>query len=138
MPNFPTYRGELPECLSPLKLRDYFLLAYWVFFRPTALKCYLYQADPELYRAGAGLKIFRTLSVPAYRNLYLLVPGVTVLLALLIGLPIALIFLSIKICPGKKCTKIVSACKMKKVKRYKTLARKHLRLSKAKIHSLIG
>jgi len=41
MPTFPTYRGELPQCLDPLNLRHYFLLAYWVYFRPTALKCYL-------------------------------------------------------------------------------------------------
>lgn len=71
MPTFPTYPGELPSCLNPLNLRHYFLLAYWVFFRPTALKCYLYQADPDLYRTGPGLGIFRTLRVSAYRNLYL-------------------------------------------------------------------
>ena len=41
MLTFPTYRGELPQCLNPLNLRHYFLLAYWVYFRPTALKCYL-------------------------------------------------------------------------------------------------
>jgi len=40
MPTFPTYHGELPRCLNPLNLRHYFLLAYWVYFRPTALKCY--------------------------------------------------------------------------------------------------
>ena len=50
MPTFPTYHGELPPCLNPLNLRHYFLLIYWIFFRPTALNCYLYQADAELYR----------------------------------------------------------------------------------------
>jgi hypothetical protein len=90
MPTFPTYRGELPQCLNPLNLRYYLLLAYWVYFRPTALKCYLYQADPDLYRTGPGLGIFRTLRVPAYRNLYLMVPGVAVLFSLLVGLPVML------------------------------------------------
>ena len=71
MPTFPVYPGELPKCLNPLNLRHYFLLAYWVYFRPTALKCYLYQADAKLYRTGSGLGIFRTLANPAYRNLYL-------------------------------------------------------------------
>jgi AAA+ ATPase superfamily predicted ATPase len=90
MPTFPTYRGELPPCLNPLNLRHYLLLAYWVYFRPTALKCYLYQADPDLYRTGPGLGIFRTLRVPAYRHLYLVVPGVSVLFSLLVGLPVML------------------------------------------------
>ena len=91
MPTFPTYHGELPKRLNPLNLRHYFLLAYWVYFRPTALKCYLYQADPDLYRAGPGLDIFRTLRVPAYRSLYLMVPAVTVLFSVVIGLPITLV-----------------------------------------------
>ncbi len=89
MPTFPKYRGELPQCLNPLKLRDYRLLAYWVYFRPTALKCYLYEADSQLYCAGTGLSIFRTLGVPANRNLYLLMPGVIVLLSVL-GIPFVL------------------------------------------------
>jgi hypothetical protein len=90
MPTFPTYRGELPQCLNPLNLRHYFLLAYWVYFRPTALKCYLYRADPDLYRAGRWLGIFRALRAPAYRNLYLMAPGVIVLLSVLVGLPLVL------------------------------------------------
>ena len=90
MPTFPTYRGELPKCLNPLNLRHYFLLAYWVYFRPTALKCYLYQADPDLYRTGPGLGIFRTWRTPAYRNLYLMMPGVIVLLSVLVVLPVLL------------------------------------------------
>ena len=65
MPTFPTYRGELPQCLNPRNLHHYLLLAYWVYFRPTALKCYLYQADPELYRSGPGLDIFRSWRAPA-------------------------------------------------------------------------
>ncbi|MEE8392092.1 MAG: hypothetical protein V3S14_15030, partial [Anaerolineae bacterium] len=91
MPTFPTYHGELPKCLNPRNLRHYFLLAYWVYFRPTALKCYLYQADPDLYRTGPGRGIFRTLRVPAYRSLYLMVPGTILLFSVLVGLPIVLV-----------------------------------------------
>ncbi len=54
MPTFPTYDGELPSCLNPWNPRHYLLVLYWVYFRPTALKCYLYQADPELYRSEGG------------------------------------------------------------------------------------
>ncbi len=90
MPTFPAYHGELPIPLNPRNLRHYFLLAYWVYFRPTALKCYLYQADPDLYRAGPGRSIFRTLRVPAYRSLYLMGPGIVLLLSVVAGLPIVL------------------------------------------------
>jgi len=85
-PQFPTYHGELPACLNPLNPRHYFLLAYWIFFRPTALKCYLYQADPELYKTktGAGLGIFKTVRVRAYRNLYLMTLF-TIFISILIG-----------------------------------------------------
>jgi hypothetical protein len=31
------------------------LVVYWVFFRPSALKCYLYQVDPESYRNPQGM-----------------------------------------------------------------------------------
>ncbi len=91
MPKFPTYRGELLKCLNPLNPRHYFLLLYWVFFRPTALKCYLYQADPKLYRTKMGKSIFRTWNVSAYRNLYVMVPGIVILLAVLLDLPFILL-----------------------------------------------
>jgi len=87
MPKFPTYRGELPECLNPLNPRHYLLLIYWIFFRPTALKYYLYQADPELYRFDQGKSIYNTRYVLAYRNLYIIGFIVTMMLSLLIGLP---------------------------------------------------
>lgn len=90
MPTFPKYYGELPPVLNPLNLRHYFLLAYWVYFRPTALKVYLYQADPELYCTGTGLGIFRTLRVLAYRNLYMMLPGIAFSFSVLVGLPIVL------------------------------------------------
>ncbi|EDN72341.1 membrane protein [Beggiatoa sp. SS] len=92
MPNFPTYRGELPTCLNPRKARHYFLLAYWVFFRSTALKCYLYQVDPELYKTGKGKEaLFGTLHILAYRNLYLMAPIIALFLALLVSVPFPLI-----------------------------------------------
>ena len=91
MPNFPTYRGELPACLNPRKARHYFLLAYWVFFRSTALKCYLYQVDPELYKTGKGKEaLFGTLHILAYRNLYLMAPIIALFLALLVSVPFPL------------------------------------------------
>ena len=90
MPTFPTYHGELPQRLNPLNPRHWLLLAYWVYFRPTALKCYLYQADPALYREGPGLGIFRTLRVPAHRSLYLTALGATFLIIILVGRPVAL------------------------------------------------
>lgn len=86
MPTFPTYRGELPACLNPLNPRHYLLLLYWVFFRPTALKCYLYQADPELYRAE-GWGILQTLPSKPYRSLYIMSFLVVLLVPLLVTTP---------------------------------------------------
>lgn len=86
MPNFSAYQERLPECLNPLNFRHYLLLAYWVYFRPTALKSYLYQINPELYRAAPGLQIFRTLRMPPYRNLYLMIPIVGLGLSSSLGL----------------------------------------------------
>jgi hypothetical protein len=81
MPTFPTYPGKLPRCLNPLNWRHYFLVIYWVFFRPTALKCYLHQADPELYRGGGDKRIGSALALPAYRNLILVALGSMVLIS---------------------------------------------------------
>jgi hypothetical protein len=70
MPTFPTYDRELPKCLNPLNPRHYLLVLYWVFFRPTALKCYLYQASPEIYKSEGGWeKIVASMDEPAYKNL---------------------------------------------------------------------
>ncbi len=91
MPTFPTYRDELPKCISPFNLQHYCLLAYWVYFRPTVFKSYLYQANPELYQAAPGLKIFQILRIPAYRNLYLTMPVISLFLSLLVGLPLLLV-----------------------------------------------
>ncbi|MBN1936359.1 MAG: hypothetical protein JW934_16965 [Anaerolineae bacterium] len=91
MPTFPTYRGELPQCLNPLTPRHYLLLAYWIYFGPTALKCYVYQADPELYEIRRMTSIFRAWAVPAYNNLLMMVLGETILFVVLVGLPLALV-----------------------------------------------
>ncbi len=40
MATFPQYRGELTECLNPFNIRDYWLLTYWVWFRPTGIHSY--------------------------------------------------------------------------------------------------
>jgi hypothetical protein len=90
MPQFPTYRDELPECLSLLKLRHYILLAYWVYFRPTAIKCYFYQALPELYTDEAKAGFFRRWGTPAYRNVYLMVLIESPLLSLLLTVAVTL------------------------------------------------
>ena len=53
MPPFPTYHGPpLPETLSPLKPGHYWLLFKWIFFQPSRLLHYLYNADPELSQAA--------------------------------------------------------------------------------------
>ena len=88
MPKFPTYRDELPKRLSPLKFSHYLLLAYWIYFRPTALKCYLYQALPDLYSSEAQVGVFRRWGTPAYRNLFMMTPIVSLLLSLLLCLPV--------------------------------------------------
>ncbi len=75
MPTFPTWPGALPRSLQPLNWRHYGLLLYWLYFRPTALKCYLYQTDPELYRARGFGQLKRALAQPAYRNLNLVALG---------------------------------------------------------------
>src|SRR5919202_889819 len=90
MPNFPNYRGELPEVLNPLKLRHYWMLACWVFFRPTAFHCYLYQAAPDVYQLRGYRKFLRTWQVRAYRNVYLMLPIALTLLSLLVWLTVVL------------------------------------------------
>lgn len=90
MPNFPIYRGEVPEVLNPLKLRDYWLLAYWVYFRPTALNCYLNTAALNLEKAQGWSRIFKLWQVRAYRNVYLMLPIALAIFALLLGLVVML------------------------------------------------
>jgi len=90
MPKFPTYRDKLPKRLSPINPLHYLLLAYWVYFRPTTLKCYFYQALPELYTDETQAGFFRRWGTPAYRNLYLVVLIGSPLLSLLLSLIVTL------------------------------------------------
>jgi WD40 repeat protein len=86
MPNFPKPSGDLPEILSPLNLRHYWLIAYWVYFRPTAFHHYLYQAAPDVYQLRGYRKFVQSWRIPAYRNIYLMLPLAIALMALLVGL----------------------------------------------------
>jgi WD40 repeat protein len=79
MPTFPKYDGKLPECLNPFNPIHYWLLAYWVYFRHTALNCYLYQAAPEIYRQRDFRQIFRLGKIRAYRHLYCMTIGAILL-----------------------------------------------------------
>lgn len=88
MSKFPSYHGELPECLNPLMPRHYLLLFYWVFFNHTALKCYLYQASPELYCSHLSGNILGIWHVPTYRKLYFMVPILSIFISLTLVLPI--------------------------------------------------
>ncbi len=90
MLSFPTYRHKLPRCLRLFKPDHYLLLAYWIYFRPTALKCYLYQALPELYNTENPVKFFHKWGTPAFRNLYFMVPFVCLCLSLLLSFPVTL------------------------------------------------
>ena len=91
MPKFPTYEGEIPPYLHPLNPRHWLLLANWIYRRPTALKCYLYQANSELYWEEKWVGISRAWLVPAYRNLYLCIPLVCLSLTFLLSLPISIV-----------------------------------------------
>ena len=77
MPDFPAYYGSpLPKVLNPLNPYHYWLVLTWLYFRPSHLKHYLYQADPELYRASGFSAVKRSLQTPVYRNLYFIRYGV--------------------------------------------------------------
>lgn len=88
---FPTSDCAIPECLSLFNLRHYGLFAYWIYFRPIALKCYVYRAMPELYdpeRSPTFLKRWRN---PAYWNLFFMTPIVSFVLAMCLGFPMSLL-----------------------------------------------
>lgn len=86
MPTFPSYSGEMPQLFNPLNPRHYLLLAYWIFFRPTALNCYFYQVAPKLYQQGGWGKFRRTWFVPAYRRFYLMLGTTLALFTIWLGL----------------------------------------------------
>ncbi|MGB1251815.1 MAG: hypothetical protein ACPG8W_14445 [Candidatus Promineifilaceae bacterium] len=71
-PQFPNHHGEpLPQVLKPWRLDHYWKLFLWIYYQPSHLKQYLYQADPELYFAR-GWVFWRAWRLPAYRNLVLM------------------------------------------------------------------
>ena len=88
MPIFPTYRRTLPRCLSILKPGHYMLLTYWVYFNPTALKCYFYQTLPELYNLEKPINFFRKWGTPAFRNLFIMIPIICLLLTAFLGVTV--------------------------------------------------
>ncbi len=90
MLTFPTYRNELPKCLRVFTPSHYVLLAYWIYFRPTALKYYLYQALPDLYDTEHPLKFFRKWRSSAFRNLFIMLPIICMCLSVLLSVPVTL------------------------------------------------
>jgi WD40 repeat protein len=90
MPNFPKLSGDLPEVLNPFNLRHYSLLAYWVYCRPTVFASYLYHAAPEVYQAKGLSKFLKTWRIPAYRNIYFMLPLALAFTLLWVGLAILL------------------------------------------------
>ncbi|MBW4648811.1 MAG: hypothetical protein KME06_08925 [Kastovskya adunca ATA6-11-RM4] len=90
MPNFPEHRGELPERLHWLNLAHYSRLAYWVYFRPHSLHCYLYQASPEVYQLRGYRKLLQSWKLPSYRNVYLMLPVAIALFSLFVALAVVL------------------------------------------------
>ena len=89
MPIFPKPNCNIPHCLNLLNIKHYFLLLYWVYFRPSYLKYYLYQSDSKLYQASNPQKVFwKIFQYTTYRNLYLMFWGAGLLGSFLFGLPI--------------------------------------------------
>jgi hypothetical protein len=86
MLNFPTCPGNIPRVLRWYNPHHYVVLAYWIYFRPTALKCYFHQALPELYNYKAPPGFFRRWGNPSYRNLFLMVPTVALVLSFTVGM----------------------------------------------------
>ncbi len=72
-PIFPAYDGPpLPQTLNPLNPRHYLMLLKWIWFQPSRLKYYLYQADADLYRALGPREPMHSFRLTTYRHLYLI------------------------------------------------------------------
>ncbi len=85
MPTFPTYQRTLPKSLSLFKPAHYLLLlAYWVYFRPSALIRYFYQAMPELFDSEKPIGFFEN-GAHRYFKLFLMIPFVCTLITLVLG-----------------------------------------------------
>ncbi len=93
MSQFPKHYERLPQPLNPANLYHYLLLAYWIFFRPLALKAYLYEAGADIYNESLRRSIFslRLQRAPGYRRLLAMLPGVLILLLIMVGVPLFLI-----------------------------------------------
>ncbi len=91
MPVFPKYLEILPECLRLFRPFHYVLLAYWVYFRPNALKGYFYQALPELFTYEKPIGFFRKWGTSAFRNLFVMLPIVCMTLTVLLSAPITIL-----------------------------------------------
>jgi hypothetical protein len=73
MPTFPTCDGKLPSRLNPLNLRHYFLLTYWIYFRPSILKRYLHQSSIREHRYEISNPLStRSLRYRSHKNLILI------------------------------------------------------------------
>ena len=82
---FPTYPHDLPHSLNPFRLADYARLAYWVYFRPTALKSYLFRALPGLFDQAHPIGFFRKWGAPAFRNLFIMMPVICAVISIIGG-----------------------------------------------------
>jgi AAA ATPase domain len=92
MPTFPAYNSDLPTVLKPWDIRHHLLVAYWIFFKPTDLECYLYQIDSELYKTSGSLRNFlTTFKSPAYRRLYLIALMLPFWLSIVTGILLAFV-----------------------------------------------
>ena len=91
MPQFPKSECTVPDSLNLFKPVHYALLAYWIYFRPIALKYYVYQALPELYDPDRSPTFLKRWAKPAYWNLFFMAPVVSLLLSVCLGLPMSLL-----------------------------------------------
>ncbi len=82
MLTFPIPCCPVPSCLNPLDFRHSLLIIYWIYCYPTALKYYLYSANPSQYQASLGSSLLKSLTIKAYRNLYFCLPGAIALLSI--------------------------------------------------------
>ncbi len=88
MPTFPSYDGPpLPEVLNPLNPRHYWMLADWIFFKPSRLRQYLHHADPELYFQSGWRALLSALLLPACRSLLWMVPILVLIISALFSAP---------------------------------------------------
>ncbi|CAG0927164.1 hypothetical protein TFLX_00398 [Thermoflexales bacterium] len=95
MPKFPSYPTNLPQILSPLNPRHYWLLFKWVFFRPSQLKLYLYLVAPDIFIMDYWIEGGRVFRKPALLKLYM----TALIIALLMTLGLVLLAASIQSMP---------------------------------------